>query len=489
MKDTCPSNFDITAFSSYRNVAGQYTDSFIKKTGAVKVEDGRASVTVAVKESGMRDCSPNLINFHTGRKVEFIPVSDTAFEEFIGNVVESHCCMTSEKSAQDTSGFVLEDVSTSSVINILNSVFLEAVRSRASDIHIEPGTGEMQIRFRIDGVMKIVRRLRMDLFPGIVGRIKIMANLNIMENRLPQDGHIQVTVENKKLDMRLSTVPVQQGESVVLRLFNTQAVAPELGGLGFSQETLARLSLSAGYPNGLVLITGPTGSGKTTTLHALLCTMDRQRLKIITIEDPVENSIPGISQIQVHEEIGLGFDSLLRRVLRQDPDVIMVGEIRDRETAELALRAALTGHLIFATLHTNDSMSAVTRLENMGLEPYLIASVLRMCTAQRLVRRVCPFCAKKITVPSALRKLGNDLSLPDVEYIREECGCEQCSYTGFSGRTVISELFEVDELSAAKISGRQELVKDRRNSLLYDGVRKVFSGDTTVSELQREGIL
>lgn len=487
MKNMSHSKFDITSFSSYRTVPGQYTDSFIKTTGAVKISDEPNAVTVAVKESKLRECIANLKNFHAGKEASFVSVSDTAFEEFVGSILEGNT--PEEKHVKDVSGFVLEDVSTSSVINIINAVFLEAVRSRASDIHIEPGTEEMLIRFRIDGVMKTVRTLRMELFSGIVGRIKIMANLNIMENRLPQDGHIQVTVENKKLDIRLSTVPVQNGESVVLRLFNTQEVAPELGRLGFSPEILGKLSLATGYPNGLVLITGPTGSGKTTTLHALLCTMDRKRLKIITIEDPVENSIPGINQIQVHEEIGLGFDSLLRRVLRQDPDVIMVGEIRDRETAELALRAALTGHLIFATLHTNDSISAVTRLENMGLEPYLVASVLRMCTAQRLVRKVCPYCSENVPVPAVLKKLGKEFSLPDGGTVREERGCEKCSYTGFSGRTVVSEIFMVDEDAVKKISRQQELVKNMNSSLAYDGVKKVFAGETTLSELKREGIV
>lgn len=487
MKNMSRNEFDITSFSSYRTVPGQYTDSFIKTTGAVKISDEAHAVTIAVKESKLHDCITNLKNFHAGRETSFVSVSDTAFEEFVGSILEGNA--PDEKHVKDVSGFVLEDVSTSSVINIINAVFLEAVRSRASDIHIEPGPEEMLIRFRIDGVMKTVRTLRMELFSGIVGRIKIMANLNIMENRLPQDGHIQVTVENKKLDIRLSTVPVQNGESVVLRLFNTQEVAPELGRLGFSQEILGKLSLATGYPNGLVLITGPTGSGKTTTLHALLCTMDRKRLKIITIEDPVENSIPGINQIQVHEEIGLGFDSLLRRVLRQDPDVIMVGEIRDRETAELALRAALTGHLIFATLHTNDSISAVTRLENMGLEPYLVASVLRMCTAQRLVRKVCPYCSENVPVPAVLKKLGKEFSLPDCGTIREERGCEKCSYTGFSGRTVVSEIFMVDDDAVKKISRQQELVKNMNSSLAYDGVKKVFAGETTLSELKREGIV
>jgi type II secretory ATPase GspE/PulE/Tfp pilus assembly ATPase PilB-like protein len=488
MTDMLHSKFDIPSFSSYRTVPGQYTDSFIKTTGAVKISEDTHTVAIAVKESKLHECMPYLKNFHKGREVSFVPVRDTAFEEFVGNIIEGNT-EAQETHIQDKQGFVLEDVSTSSVINIINAVFLEAVRSGASDIHIEPGTEEMCIRYRIDGVMKTVRTLRMELFAGITGRIKIMANLNIMENRLPQDGHIQVTVENKKLDIRLSTVPVQNGESVVLRLFNTQAVTPELGLLGFSPEILGKLSLAAGYPNGLVLITGPTGSGKTTTLHALLCTMDRQRLKIITIEDPVENSIPGINQIQVHEEIGLGFDSLLRRVLRQDPDVIMIGEIRDKETAELALRAALTGHLIFATLHTNDSISAVARLENMGLEPYLVASVLRMCTAQRLVRKVCPYCSTEVPVPEKLKKLERKYDLQDRGSIREERGCEKCSYTGFSGRTVVSEIFVVDDEAAEKIAGQQKLEKDIHNSLSYDGLKKVFSGETTLSELNREGII
>jgi general secretion pathway protein E/type IV pilus assembly protein PilB len=488
MTDMLHGNFDITSFTSYQSVTGQYSKSFIKTTGAVKVCEDSNTVSIAIKESKLNECDSLLKNFHSGKSVSFIPVRDSSFEEFVGTVIEGNAG-ENKPHAQKKESFILEDVSTSSIINIINSVFLEAARSRASDIHIEPGTEEMHIRYRIDGVMKTARTLSMQLFSGITGRLKIMANLNIMESRLPQDGHIQVVVEDKTLDIRLSTVPVQNGESVVLRLFNTHNVTPDLQLLGFSPEMLDCFSAAAGYSNGLILITGPTGSGKTTTLHAILCTMDIQRLKIITIEDPVENSIPGICQIQVHEEIGLGFDSLLRRVLRQDPDVIMIGEIRDKETAELALRAALTGHLIFATLHTNDSISAVARLENMGLEPYLVASVLRMCTAQRLVRRLCPFCAAEVQIPSELKKMAKKYNLKDNGTIREERGCEKCNHTGFSGRTVISEVFMVDDENSEKISSRQKLQKDIHNSLAYNGLEKVISGETSLSELKREGII
>src|SRR5574344_1073934 len=388
MKSTLQNKFDITVFDTFRTITNQYTDSFIKNSGAVKVMEEGESITVAVRMSCIDTCKEILSSYHQGKKLLFINVSDSDFSEFVGRYLENTNQQNKTQVVENQS-FKLENVSNSTIINIINSLFLEASRTNASDIHIEPEASELRIRFRLDGVLKTVRTLPMSLYAGITSRLKIMANLNIMENRLPQDGHIQVESGGKTLDIRFSSVPIRHGESIVLRLFNNNSKAPDLPGLGFSAESFSRVSKAPNFPNGLILLTGPTGSGKTTTLHALLNTLDLERLKVITIEDPVERELTGINQIQVHDEIGLTFENLLRRVLRQEPNGIMIGEIRDTETAQLALRAALTGHLIFATLHTNDSVSAISRLENMGLEQYLLASVLRISAAQRLVRKVC----------------------------------------------------------------------------------------------------
>jgi len=353
------------------------------------------------------------------------------------------------------------------VVNLLNSIFLEAVSRRASDIHIESGAAETFVRFRIDGLLVTVKSIGQERAVAVSARLKILANLNVLENRRPQDGHIDVKTDSYSLDVRISIVPTVWGESIVLRLLNRSDSLLSIGSLGFSGRLAAYLQKIPDVPSGLILVTGPTGSGKTTTLAALLKELDIKSTKIISIEDPVEYRIPGITQIQVHEELDLGFDAMLRRIFRQDPDVIMVGEIRDTETAELAIRAALTGHLVFATLHTNNAMEAIYRLQNMGIPPYMLAAVLRAVIAQRLVRKICHECDAK--------------------------GCASCFHTGYLGRTVIAEFIPVDvELSDMIAAGtvvekmQMHLQKRHFKTLYDDAVEKVLSGLTTETEIKRE---
>jgi type II secretory ATPase GspE/PulE/Tfp pilus assembly ATPase PilB-like protein len=353
----------------------------------------------------------------------------------------------------------------------------------------------MRIRFRLDGVLQTVRTLPKPLFSSVSSRIKIMANLNIMEQRQPQDGHMRVTLSGAPHDFRVSIVPIAEGESIVLRFFNTRGNLITLEELGFSDSMLAVLRGAVTIPHGLVLATGPTGSGKTTTLHSLLNEMDGERKNIITIEDPIEQILTGINQIQVNYEINLTFDNLLRRVLRQDPNVIMVGEIRDNETADLALRAALTGHILLSTLHTNDSISAISRLTNMGIEPYLIASVLRYVVAQRLVRKVCPYCKKEIETPEFFKKLQQKANVGS-EVIFEETGCEKCHHTGFSGRTVIGEILVIDEKIEEMINERKSATviakyakENGMQTLSDDAVKKISLGITTIGEVMRGAVL
>jgi type II secretory ATPase GspE/PulE/Tfp pilus assembly ATPase PilB-like protein len=488
MKSLSKNKFNIINFSAYKEIHGQFTDEFIKSAGAVKIDETDNCILIAIRNIGENQTKNTLCQAFQNKKIDFVPVSDTDYEEFIGKFVEKESRKQETQISEESVKFDAGDVSDSSVINIINSIFLEAVRQKASDIHIQPEESVVKIRYRIDGVLRTMRELPRNISKSLVSRLKVMANMNIMETRLPQDGHIEINANGKKIDARFSSIPVQHGECIVLRLFNNDADLPSLNTLGFSPDNLTKIQKALSYPNGIILLTGPTGSGKTTTLHSILETLDKESLNIVTIEDPVERKIRGISQIQVNAEIGLTFESILRRVLRQDPDVIMVGEIRDSETAQLALRAALTGHLLFATLHTNSSTSAPARLANMGLDPYLISQILRISVAQRLVRKPCPKCCTEV-IPdyeftTACKKYGIKIPLK----IIEAKGCKECGFSGFYGRTVISEIFVPNERSRKQIVDEKSIKLENAESLAADGILKVAQGETTVSELKREGV-
>jgi len=375
---------------------------------------------------------------------------------------------SSSEAMRDSRESIIDQVADDApVVNLLNSIFLEAISKRASDIHIESGASESAVRLRIDGLLVTVKKISQERAIAVSARLKILANLNVLENRRPQDGHIDVKTDSYSLDVRISTIPTVWGESIVLRLLNRSDSPFSLDSLGFSAGYSGYLQSILTVTSGLILVTGPTGSGKTTTLAALLKELDIKSTKIISIEDPVEYRIPGIIQIQVNEELGLGFDALLRRIFRQDPDVIMIGEIRDIETAELAIRAALTGHLVFATLHTNNSIEAVYRLQNMGIAPYMVAAVLKAVIAQRLIRKVCKECMAK--------------------------GCGYCSNTGYMGRTAIAEFIPIDINLQDIIAGgiaieqlRSHLQKMRFRTLYDDAEEKIASGLTTETEIRRE---
>ncbi|ULQ59030.1 GspE/PulE family protein [Brucepastera parasyntrophica] len=492
--------FDLGKFTSYRDCPDQYEPAYIRSSRAVKVTETETTVTIAIAESSRREAGSFLESFHTPKQVEFITVPDSIFTEFIGNVIEAGTDMLDSTpfaaSEKKTSDFSLNDISPSSpVINIINAICLEAIRRNASDIHIGPFENILRIRFRLDGVLHTVKTLPASLFPSIASRIKIMSNLNIMEQRQPQDGRMHVTIGSEAYDLRVSIVPIVHGESIVLRFFNVHGSIMTLENLGFYPQDLEMLRRAVKIPNGLVLATGPTGSGKTTTLHALIREMDYETKNIITIEDPIERVLHEINQIQVNYEINLTFENMLRRVLRQDPNVIMVGEIRDTETAELALRAALTGHILLSTLHTNDSISAVSRLTNMGIEPFLIASVLRYVIAQRLVRKICPRCKKEIPTPASFKKLQKKAGVHS-DTVYEEQGCEHCNYTGFSGRTVVAEIFAVNneiEKMICDHKSRPEITDYVLNNgmitMELSAIRKVTEGITTINEIMREALI
>jgi len=385
------------------------------------------------------------------------------------------------------------------VIALVNSLVAEAIDERASDIHIEPGESLFDIRFRIDGVLQTRKRLPMGQYPAVASRIKLIAHLDIAERRLPQDGRVTIRASGVEMDIRVSVIPAVHGESIVLRLLPKQRQDIGLEQIGLAADHLRQLKEWLAHPNGLVLVTGPTGSGKSTTLYSALAAANDLSRKIITVEDPVEYRLPRIVQIQVQAEIGYTFARALRSILRHDPDMILVGEIRDRETAEIAIQAALTGHVVLATLHTNDALSAVTRLTDMGIEPYLVAASLRAVMAQRLVRRVCPGCAATTAVDSFLlgewealaRRLPPGLA-PEVPRWLKGNGCNECRQTGYRGRMAVHELVTVapalrQSIAAGQPLREQEAIANRlgRRSLRDDGLLKAAQGLTTWEEVFR----
>lgn len=380
-----------------------------------------------------------------------------------------------------------------SIIKFVNQIFEQAVTDRATDIHIEPFEDELRIRYRVDGVLhnaSIPPTIKY-LHSAIVSRVKIMSSLNIAEKRLPQDGRMKLKVKDRSIDLRVSTIPTAYGESVSIRLLATD-VLMGLERLGFSKNNLEIMESMIKKPHGIIFVTGPTGSGKTTTLYACLSRINNSQQNIITIEDPIEYELGGITQIQIHPKIGLTFAEGLRHMLRHDPDIMMVGEVRDLETAEIAIRVALTGHLVFSTLHTNDAPGAITRLLDMGIEPYLVSSSVECAIAQRLVRLICNKCKKEIKLDSKVKKdLGLKLDFSKVKFYKGK-GCSACKFTGFRGRTGIYEVLILDDeirdmilrrTSADQI--REKALKSGMEMLFDDGMDKVIAGLTTVGEVLR----
>jgi len=379
------------------------------------------------------------------------------------------------------------------VIRLVNLVLTEAVRAGASDIHVEPYEKSLRCRYRIDGVLHEVQSPPKQLSAAIASRIKIMSSLDISERRLPQDGRIKIKVLGKEIDLRVSILPVQYGEKIVMRILDSSSLNLEISKLGFEDEVLPKIEKAITEPYGLMLATGPTGSGKSTTLYSILHHINYSDVNISTAEDPVEYNLPGINQVNTKAAIGLTFAASLRAFLRQDPDIILVGEIRDKETAEIAINAALTGHLVFSTLHTNDAPGAVTRMDNMGVEPFLITSTVHCIIAQRLLRRICADCKEPFEpAPNILEELKYKPASGETVTLYHGTGCTTCSNTGYKGRLAIHEVLIPDEEFRRAVVQRRssaEIKKIARRggmmTLRECGVRKILKGQTTVEELLR----
>ena len=386
------------------------------------------------------------------------------------------------------------------VVRLVNVLLVDALRRGASDIHVEPYEKELRIRFRIDGVLYDVMHPPLKMRDALISRVKIMSKLDISEKRLPQDGRIKIKVKvdsrSRELDFRVSTLPTLFGEKVVLRLLDKQNLMLDMTKLGFEPESLTKFQRNIAKPYGMVLVTGPTGSGKTNTLYSALQSLNTIDTNIMTAEDPVEFNLPGINQVQMKEQIGLNFAAALRSFLRQDPNIILVGEIRDFETAEIAIKAALTGHLVLSTLHTNDAPSTISRLMNMGIEPFLVATSVNLIQAQRLIRRICRDCKRDHpTPPEALMEVG--FSAEEVKKLKtyKGKGCSNCNQTGYKGRIGLYEVLEVTDeirelilIGASALELRKKAIDDGMLSLRESGLQKIRSGITTIEEVVRETV-
>lgn len=389
-----------------------------------------------------------------------------------------------------------QDVNAAPVVKLLNLILLQAIKDRASDIHLEPFDHEFKVRYRVDGVLYEMMPPPIQLARAVVSRVKVMSNLDIAETRLPQDGRIELNIGGNPVDLRVSTLPTMHGESVVMRILDRSNVSLQLDQIGFRPKELATIQALIAKPNGIVLVTGPTGSGKTTTLYSCLNEANDPEIKIITTEDPVEYNLDGIVQVPINDEIGVTFGACLRSILRQDPDKVLVGEIRDLETAQIAVEASLTGHIVFSTLHTNDAPSAVTRMVDLGLEPFLLTATLEAICAQRLCRRICSDCKKEYT--------PNDEMLMELQLTRSEvmdktffygAGCKRCNGTGYKGRIALFELMVLTDRQREMImngASTQELRRaareDGMRTLRESGLLHIYDGVTTIEEVLKETI-
>jgi type IV pilus assembly protein PilB len=426
-----------------------------------------------------------------GRIVELMTanLTDTRVDEIIKDVAEDDVQIVKEAKDDVTD---LEKIGNESpIIRFVNYLIFDAIKQGASDIHIEPKEKELKIRYRIDGVLFEAMNPPHAMQSAIASRLKIMANLDISERRLPQDGRIRAMVHGRKVDLRVSTLPTPYGEKVVMRILDNRSINVALEDLGFGENALTIWKMQIDQPHGILLVTGPTGSGKTTTLYSSLRCMDGNKLNISTVEDPIEYHLGAATQVQVHDKIGMSFSAALRSLLRQDPDVVMLGEIRDSETANIAVQAALTGHLVLSTLHTNDAPASITRLINIGVEPYLISSAVNAILAQRLVRKICQHCREEFTPSDEMRDFLTLQGCPaDKTFIGK--GCDRCRKTGYSGRLGIYEMLVMDDSLRDMVTRNpdvnhlRKLCRERGlTTLREDGFQKVIKGLTTADEILR----
>ena len=474
---------------------------FARRTGVLplSLEDGELVVAVSPRQAGDIELKDDLVRL-TRSRIRFAIANRADIEARINQVYRAEgelhdltSDLTPEEEADDLDSLT-EVNDEAPVVRFVNLLINQAISDRASDIHIEPTERDMRVRYRIDGVLHDAHRSPKNIQNGVISRLKIMADMNIAERRVPQDGRMSVNHQGRRVDLRVATLPTVWGEKVVARILDTSNTQLGLDDLGFSQENFERFHASYTKPYGMILATGPTGSGKSTTLYATLNQLNRPDVNVITVEDPVEYRLPGINQVQTNAKAGLTFASALRSILRSDPDIVLIGEIRDHETAQIAVEAALTGHLVLSTLHTNDAPSAVTRLIEMGIEPFLVGSALDAVLAQRLCRSLCERCKEAyVAEPAELDRVGFPWDPhDDPPTLYRAVGCSACSQTGFRGRMALHEVMSVSEevsrLAVARAS-TDEIARVARDqgmtTLKHDGWMKVAQGRTSIEEILR----
>lgn len=472
-----------------------------RKYGIIPVSFENDTMTVALSDPMSYD-TVDTLSYVLGSSIDAVvaPVAEVkdaldklypeTFESIYGQISDDDIDVEEKKSGLDSSDATDSDAP---VIRLVSMIITEACKMGASDIHLEPMERTFRVRYRIDGVLRQMENPPKRLQAAILSRVKIMSNMKISEKRIPQDGRIQVKVQGKDLDFRVSSVPTNHGESIVMRILDKTNLAMGLPQLGFLSDDQNKFEHLIGLPDGVLLVTGPTGSGKTTTLYACLGQINLPDRKIITVEDPVEYQMSGINQVQVNKDVGLDFSAALRSILRQAPNIVMIGEIRDHETADIAMEAALTGHLVFSTLHTNDAPSAITRLLDIGVKPFLVASALRAAMAQRLVRSICDKCRHEYhATDREMKMLGNISKGATISKMYKGQGCATCGQTGYKGRKGIFEIFEVDDAIQRLIFDHSPATVLRARAremgmrtLREDGLLKVSSGMTTLEEVLR----
>lgn len=492
-----------------------------RKYDLIPVNKAGATLTVAMADPTNYHAM-NDINFITGYNVEAVVAAESSIREAIDKYYGSAHTVELQKTLEkvqeqmeiedvgdvqvleETEELDLSDltkaVEEAPVVKLVNKIIYDACARGASDIHVEPYEREFRIRYRIDGVLYIVLNPPLKLKDAITSRIKIMSKMDIAEKRLPQDGRIKVKLKiegrMKELDFRVSVIPCLFGEKVVMRLLDKDRLMLDMTKLGFEPSSLAKFEDAIERPYGMILVTGPTGSGKTNTLYSAIQRINRPEVNIVTCEDPVEFNMPGVNQVQMHDQIGLNFAAALRSFLRQDPNIILVGEVRDFETAEIAIKAALTGHLVLSTLHTNDAPSAITRLMNMGIEPFLVASSVHLIVAQRLIRKICSNCKEPVKIPpQTLIEIGLSEEEARNVTIYKGRGCQQCHDSGYKGRIALFEVLDVSDdikelvlVGASALEIRRKAIENGMLTLRQSGLEKIKHGITTIEEVVRETV-
>ncbi|NLM98536.1 MAG: type II/IV secretion system protein [Campylobacteraceae bacterium] len=484
---------DLDSIDIDYRIASKAPLSQLKKYSALPIKEDEINVYIALKDPTNMLAQEGIQRVFNRKLIKIVVAEPNQIEKYLNKMElsESIKGLISEIRKELSSSASENPQESSGILKLIEIILKTAILSRASDVHIEPTENNCIVRTRIDGMLTEAFIFDKDIYPPLSSRLKLLSNMDIAERRKPQDGRFSASIMGKEYDFRISTLPIMQGESIVLRILDKSKVVIKLENLGMHPDNFTKFSQAMKVPYGIIFVTGPTGSGKTTTLYAALNAIKSIQTKIITVEDPVEYQLNLTQQTQVNEKAGLTFASALRSILRQDPDIIMIGEVRDQETLRIAIQAALTGHLVFSTLHTNDAICAVTRVLDMGIESYLVSGALVAIEAQRLVRKLCPHCKSKVNLPKTLFDQIKE-HLPNKFEFYKSVGCEKCSQTGYLGREMLSEILPISEKIASLIAQgatKEELHKQALSEgfidMFKDGVIRAASGVTTIDEILR----